>query len=1015
MPLKMAVGLALLAWPLRAQMTISGRVTVGDEPARGASVRIADVGVSTRTAADGRYNVLIRALAVRGQTVEIVARYRSATQTARVVLAGGSIEQDFRFEAGPPAGSDSARDESVALLMAAASRAIDSSAFEGVAGPLDLAGALAGRIPGLLVTGATSAGSSSLLVFRGARSVTGNLQPLVVVDGVALENESFANASQRFGLGGFDYGTPVQQLALANIASLRLLSAAEATPLYGSRAANGVLIVATRKGGREHALSISADQRFSMETPTRLPSYQNRFGQGLGGQFEFFDGRGGGINDSVAQSWGPALDGRPLAQASLTEAGRPDVRFWLPQPADTRRYFGTGETIDVNAALAASRGRAEGRAAVDARRVTGLTPGSTLLRLGLLLTGTARPSARLSSGATVHLIRSRADDRPGTGFDEINPVAGFTQMGRQVDLDGLRQNISDGTDQINWIYTARNNPFFQTERNANGDTRFQAIGGAHTRYDFGRGLSAGLELALNGSREDRDITVASGWKGGYPTTLGRRSFSGGGSEQREVDFTERLLRFTVQSVGRSVQGFALASNAGIENRSSRFRTNATVTDTTVVTGRGSSQTDVSALFVTSSLSRKDMLFLDAGARVEGSSTFPSGLGFAVFPSVSVGYDIARAVPAVSTIVGTARVRASWWLAGNEVSARTLQETYAGGGSTGDPAIGTGDSTALPERTRGVELATEIASRHGRVALDLTIYDEKSRELLAAVPGLAGQTAELSNRGIEAQLRLSPLRAGIGGVQWDIAASVARNRNRVNQLAAGIDEIALGPSIWGASLVARRGEPTGVITGRRYLRDSSTKALMLKNGLPIPDQSATAVLGSVHPDWTASLTNSFRIGGAEIEFLLDGRMGGRMFSATNLWGSYAGTLESTVQDRDAGVTLAGIDSTTGAPNTITRSAEDYFHSLGAIHEAWVYDASYWRLRETRMTYVVPLNFVPGLREYTVRATLVGRNLLTSTQTPNFDPESVLSPGAFQGFEMGQLPTTKSIGIRLRISP
>jgi hypothetical protein len=158
-----------------------------------------------------------------------------------------------------------------------------------------------------------------------------------------------------------------------------------------------------------------------------------------------------------------------------------------------------------------------------------------------------------------------------------------------------------------------------------------------------------------------------------------------------------------------------------------------------------------------------------------------------------------------------------------------------------------------------------------------------------------------------------------------------------------------------------------------------------------------------------------LGAAELNFLFDMRRGGRVFSATNLWGSYAGTLESTLQGRDAGMVVPGLDSVTRAANQTNVSAQDYFHALAAIHEPWVYDASYWKLREASLSYTVPLRFMPGLRESSLRAALIGRNLLSGSRAPNIDPETALSTGAFQGFEMGQHPSTRSVGLTISITP
>ncbi|MGH7676917.1 MAG: hypothetical protein ACRENU_00540, partial [Gemmatimonadaceae bacterium] len=340
--------------------------------------------------------------------------------------------------------------------------------------------------------------------------------------------------------------------------------------------------------------------------------------------------------------------------------------------------------------------------------------------------------------------------------------------------------------------------------------------------------------------------------------------------------------------------------------------------------------------------------------------------------------------------------------------------FAGGGTAVEPTLGTGDSTSIPERTTGLEAGTELATTSGRAALDFTWYRERSREVLVASTSVTAQTAAVTNRGLEAQLRVRPLggEPNRPGVSWEITASVTRNSNAVDLLDT---TVALSPSLWGAATAARNGEAVGVIVGTRYLRDSTTGSLVLRNGLPIADASGVHVLGSTQPKWMTTLRSLTRVGPTEISFLVDARRGGQVFSATNLWGSYAGTLESTLEGREAGFRIAGLDSVTGAANQDTVSAEDYFHALGAIHEAWVFDASYWKLREVRVSYAIPLRAVSWLSDYVVRASFVGRNVIASAKAPNIASETALSTSGFRGFEMGQLPDTRSLGFLISVAP
>lgn len=1071
---------ALSAPPLlRAQMTVSGRVFAGDRPVQGASIGIPELGIETRTIADGSYNLLIRAAQVRGQTVTITARHRQfGAASAQLQVVGGSVEQNFllsRDEPRRPPPVDTARrlppvdtlrlppvrpgdttrvtpptdttrvppqpsqlprtqpepaipsspDARLAQLLARPRYAIDSSAIAETAGPLDLTSALAGRIPGLQVTSASTPGGSSFSLFRGPRSISGPIQPLVVVDGIPVDNSGFTTAAQQFGLGGFDYGTPLQDVALDDVASVSLLDGASAALLYGSRAANGVIVVATKEGGSTPGFSLSHSFRFSRESAIRLPSFQNKYGQGSGGLFEFFNGRGGGINDDVEESWGPILEGQPVIQHSLTEAGRPDVRAWAPHPSGVRDYFGGARTIDANVALQGAHNSSSLRAALGVRSAHGLTPNTTTLRYGATLSGSAQPTSRLKARGSLRLIRASADDRAGTGFDESNPVAGFTRMGRQVDLAALRARIRDTVDQINWINTARNNPFVQSLENSNDDHRGHIIGSAWLTYELANWLVASLRGGTDNLHESRNFQVVRGWRGGYPTALGRATFSGDGTQQQKNSAAERLANLALTATTRRARDITLVGSLGVEARRSTYQTSGAISDSTAGVGRVQSssvdtgQTSVRSVYAIGTLDRGGYLFVNAGARIENASGLDSLKGSAVFPSASVAYDIARQASALRGMgLGSAVLRAGWWRAGNEITSRTLARTYAGGGPASNPVLGApANQISGPERTTALELGARLASAGGGVGLDFTVYRETSSELLTASPGatsgtVVSQQGEVTNNGVELGLSGFPYRND--AMSWDLSVSYARNRNTVKNL-GGAAEVALSPTLWGAALAARTDAPLGVIVGNRYLRDAATQQLILKNGLPIPDRSGPVVLGSWQPDWTASVQSSLRHGSLRLDVLLDLRMGGRIFSATNYWGSYAGTLASTLVGRDTGLVLAGIDSVSGAPNATNVRAEDYFHALGAIHEAFVYDASYAKLRDVRLSYEMALRFLPGYREQLARISFRGRNLFTWAKAPNIDPETALSVGNFQGFEMGQLPTTRSFGLQLTITP
>jgi hypothetical protein len=264
----------------------------------------------------------------------------------------------------------------------------------------------------------------------------------------------------------------------------------------------------------------------------------------------------------------------------------------------------------------------------------------------------------------------------------------------------------------------------------------------------------------------------------------------------------------------------------------------------------------------------------------------------------------------------------------------------------------------------------------------------------------------------------------GNIEWRVGGSFAHNTNKVESLGAfnivpvegnaGIPGLALTAPVGGVTVGVVEGQPLGVIVGTRFLRDANG-ALLLRDGHPLPDSiTGPVVLGNSSPSWTGGLSSGLRIWGLDLSVLFDIRQGGRIFSASNRAGAWAGTLAETSFRPDTGLLIAGTDVATGNANTVHVTTEDYYHSLGAIGERWVYDASFVKLREARATVDLPLHSL-GLHAQRMRLSVIGRNLALWTNVPNIDPEFALGTAFMGGAELGQLPSVRSVGVQVTLTP
>ncbi len=1028
-------------------VTVMGHVFAASMPVRGASVRIEQLDLGGITDADGRYSFIVSSARVQGQTVTLSVKYlRYRPQAVPIVLVGGALVQDFDLSPGgavprtdlpgqgarptePTAAPDRiARPAPVGpainpglpsqsrVTRLSVPAAVDSSALMDLAGPVDLTAALAGRLAGVeVVTTSTPGGSSSMLV-RGAHSLFGLTQPLLVVNGVVMDNSNVTNAVQSVGLGGFDYGTGISDINPDDIATVDVLRGPAAAMRYGGQAANGVLIITTKNARGLNGFDAAGNVEYSHESLYRLPTYQNLYGQGLGGKFAFFDGKGGGVNDATDQSWGPALDGSLVLQASYQSAGRAEVRLWTAQPDNVKDYFTRGTTLSVNGSVQGGTDNGHFRASIGSRNFSGVTPQSSITRRSALFTGNTQATTRLSVAGDLMIFSDRGENRPGTGFDQSNPVSGFAHMGRQVNVDTLAVHRRDSQGrQISWNYSGQNNPSFAAFENSNHDDRTRYAAGASLTYALSPSLSATARAGTDHSSDTRNFSVAAGWMGGYPYYLGRGDFSTGGFQSDDITWSRTNVELLLREAPSSTGAVSYVFTGGLALRSDDLNTSVQGSDklgsgATVapMTWAGSSNTK--SLFGGVEAQLHDYASLIVSARTESSTLLSQASNTTVYPAALGAFDFARASSdgMLSGAIESFVVRAGWYRSGNDASSAFAQRLGVSAATSATALV----QASAPEVTSGWEIGSDIRGR--RVGLEVSLYDERSENLI--IPDGVGfvRTGTLSNKGVEGAVTVIPLRDG-SDREWSVRATVAKNTNVVESLSGGASALALGSSFGGLSVQARTGSSLGTLVGVGFLRDP-TGQLLLRDGHPLPD-SATGprVLGEASPSWIGGVSSSLRIGVVELSVLFDAHQGGKVFSASNRAGAYSGVLDETSFRPDTGLLIAGVDAATGKSNAVHVTTEDYYHSLGAITERWIYDASFVKLREARVSIMLPLHIVNALSAQSIRWSLIGRNLALWSSAPNIDPETVLSTATFRGAEMGQLPTTKSLGFQVTLTP
>ena len=1016
--------------------TISGRVTAEGAPLPAVSVFITGLNLGTTTAADGRYSFVVPAARLTGQAATLTARrigYRA--ETTSISLSPGSITHDFvltttttSLEGVVVTALGIQRDK---RSLGVAQTSVSAAELTSARDP-NIVSALSGKVPGVEITAGGPPGGSARIVIRGENSITGNNQPLFIVDGIPIDNSANTNS----GFGGFDFGNAASDINPDDIESISVLSGANAAALYGARAANGAIVITTKTGKGTKGLGITASQNLTFETPLKLPEFQDVYGQGSGGKFAYKDGKGGGISDNVNRSWGPKMDGRPIVQWWSNGVPEP----WLPSPNNVRDFFDTGRTSTTNVAVSAAGDRSNVRISATNLDQKSMYPTNTLRRLNLALAGGAQVTPKLSTHASVQYIQDQNQNRPQTGYTANSAL--FNIMiwgGRQRNDERMKNYINPDGTQNGPNHTTTNNPYWDVYANPNMDTRDRVIGVGDVTYKFNDWLTGMVRSGTDWHRDWRKQEYADGnigvdYAGGAffeqnyfiretnsdfllsadrPATSGRlgMTFNLGGS--RRDNATQQYLDGTPHLV---IPGTFNIGNSAVTPQVSSFQ----------------SARQTNSFYGQAQFSWNNYLFLDATGRNDWSSTLPTGNNSYFYPSVSGSFVFTDAVPALHLggLLSYGKLRTSWAQVGNDADPYQLAVTYAAGTPFGSIPRFTvpnqiPNSDLKPERTRSWETGLELRFFQDRVSFDGTYYNKlTSDQIIPAqiTPAIGYTTAvvnagSLSNHGVEGQLNVTPIRSG--KFSWDVTANYARNRSEVVSLYKGLQTVVLG-AYWGLSVEARQNQPYGTLYGNPYLRNSDGHLITL-NGLPQTDPTQR-VLGHYSPNWIGGLQNKFHYGNFDFSFLIDTKQGGQIFSTTKMFGEESGVLKSSLRGRENGQTLAeggglvvdGVNAD-GSPNTTKVTSQAYFNALFQNHEANIVSASFVKLREMRLGYNVPESLSNRFRVSQMKVALVGRNLWMNAAAPDIDPEAAFDNSNVQGIEFAGFPSARSIGFVVNVTP
>jgi TonB-linked SusC/RagA family outer membrane protein len=910
---------------------------------------------------------------------------------------------------------------------------------------------LSGKVAGLQVATNAVPGGSPEFVLRGFSSVSGNNQPLVVVDGVpiaqtvnsrnltssedAIRNDPNFNRKQNQ-----QYGGGISEIDPNNIATISVLKGPSAAALYGSRAANGVILVTTKSGSGSNK-GIGAEVNFSatFEDPLVKPKFQNTYGGGSGGYTWYADGWSGTIDGfkgtaGTDESWGSPMDGRLIRQ---WWTGR-DTAPLVPEPDNWEQWWETGKTFNTNVSITGNNEQGSFRFSAGQLKQDGIVYNNDFYRHNFRLNAAYNFTDKLKVTVSGEYVKSGSDNRAyssSSNFVWHHRHTNFSQLKNYRAYESVHIQPAGDTEAPNWQHTFFSNPYFEQEVLVSPNEKDRFMGNVAVTYQLTEWLSL---LARTGTDLWTDTR----------TVVDRYARTKGGSF-RAGRYSEEVLRNQesnsdfILKADKQFEDFSLVVQLGGIHRTNYYKSNYTrvnelTIDRVYNLGNNASpnlnessivESEMNSLFGSASVGYKNVLFLDITGRNDWSSTLPKENNSFFYPSAALSAVISDMVPTMfNNVVSFLKLRGSWAKVGSDAPPYYLQQVYNPKGLWNGSVPKFGESPQIynkdlkPEYTTGIELGADIRFLNGRIGLDINYYDQATKDQILAVDisrssGYTGRilnAGKITNKGVE--ISLSGTIVKLGGFTWDASINFAKNKNEVEELADGLKSLVLWTQR-GASLEARVGEPYGDLYGNKFARTEDGQ-LIFRNGYPynLPGQH---VIGNITPDWTGGILNTVSFKGISISALIDIKKGGDVYDMGSSLGRQNGVLEESLDGREEGVIGQGVknigseESPNFVPNDVVASTRTFmtYYSGRQYHEAAVMDGSYVKLRETSITYTLPSRWFEKNFLQAVSISAIGRNLaILHKNARHIDPEV---SSADMGFNSGQLPSTRSIGFSVNV--
>ncbi|PCJ95523.1 MAG: SusC/RagA family TonB-linked outer membrane protein [Flavobacteriaceae bacterium] len=890
---------------------------------------------------------------------------------------------------------------------------------------------LQGKIAGVNITqNATGAGGSSRVVIRGASSLTGNNQPLYVVDGIPIGNDNNGSA----GLwGGNDGGDGISSINPDDIESISVLKGGAASALYGSRASGGVIIVTTKSGKGQDGFGVEISSSVTFDAvDTSLQDFQTEYGQGIQGRkpVNVTEARDNGLS-----SWGARLDGSNVVQWDGVD------RSYSYTGSNADKFYRTGTTLINSVALTSGSENLSYRLSATDLSNEDIMPNSGLNRKSFSLNSSAVLADKLTTSVNVKYIIEKANNRPRLSDAPGN--ANFTVMNLPANLDVTDMDPGANEDGTERTYSANiysQNPYFAAYNFRNEDVKNRIIASTSLRYDITDWLYLTGRVGLDNSTIRRTSVE--------PFGTAYKPLGGISEQDRRYNQVDADL---ILGVDKDLSDkFSIATFVGINSNHIKFENlNLGGNDfivagledigNTVSQSRGHEygERKIGSVYGSFELSYDRWAYVTFTGRNDWFSTL-SAPGKTTpnndfYPSVNASLVLSEALE-MPSFVDFLKLRGGYSeVAGGAQDAYQLSLTYEifGNPIQGQPLGRVNGNTVpnsnlIPFSKKEVEIGLDARFFKNRLAVDFAYYKNNTTNDIVDVAtsvfsgygGAKANIGEIENKGVELLLSGTPIKTE--DFTWNSSFNISKNTGTVLATNETDSDVNLDePRSRNIRVTHIVGEAYGTLVGVSYERDASGTIVYEIDGEGVPRavEGERKILGEGVPPITLGFTNSFRYKNFNLNFLIDGKFGGQVFSGTNtlLYGN--GLHKATLEGRENGLTVTGIDAATGSSFTTTVAPENlstYYGEIADIAEEFVSDSDYIKFRQLSLGYSLPSRLLENSFLKDVSLSLIASNLFyISRSVDNIDPESAYNAGNSQGLEYFGLPSSKSYGLNVNV--